>query len=143
MNTRTMPCTECCTNGGAIFEGDKYMGWTCRNCGHRVSGSKAEMLEILRSYSDSPKTTALQAVVIMDAEIKRLRAALASREEAPATPQAGQAFAALTQGQRDILAVALLHFEAGTGHAMDRQRAFEMRTALKGVQPVERKASEA
>jgi hypothetical protein len=49
------------------------MGWTCRNCGHHVSGSKAEMLEILRQYSDSAQTTALQAVVNMDTEIKRLR----------------------------------------------------------------------
>lgn len=49
------------------------MGWTCRNCGHRVSGSKAEMLEILRQYTDSPQETALQAVIKMDAEIKRLR----------------------------------------------------------------------
>lgn len=79
MNTRKMPCQVCTINGSAVFEGDRYAGWSCRNCGHRVSGSKTEMLEILRHYSDSPETTALQAVILMDAEIKRLRAA--------ATPQ--------------------------------------------------------
>jgi len=80
MENIIMPCRECCPAGGAVFEGNRLIGWQCRNCGHTIRNSKAEALEIMRQYS-APKDTALQAITNMDAEIKRLRAALSAKEQ--------------------------------------------------------------
>ncbi|SOE35248.1 hypothetical protein [Delftia acidovorans] len=77
MTTRMMPCRGCTPNGRAVFERTNGY-WVCRNCEHSLKNSAAEMLEILRQYAPNAATTPLQAVVVMDAEIKRLRATQAA-----------------------------------------------------------------
>ena len=79
MKTRLMPCRVCTPSGSAVFE--RLNGnWACRNCQHYMKSSTAEMLEILRQYAPNAATTPLQAVVLMDAEIKRLRSAQAAQQ---------------------------------------------------------------
>lgn len=74
-----VPCRGCTPNGSAVFE-RVHGHWVCRNCQHTLKNSDAEMLEILRQYAPNAATTPLQAVVLMDAEIKRLRAAQAAKQ---------------------------------------------------------------